>query len=75
MTDHNIGAGQVRLDCANPDWKRILEQSLRDGVEVDLQGFDYTADGQACEKLAASFLMTLQLDARRRVASFKKKGS
>ncbi len=73
MAKERDGMGQVRLDCANQNWKRILERFLQDGVEVDLHDFDYTTDGQACERLAVVYSMTMQLDARNRVATFKKK--
>jgi hypothetical protein len=72
MAKEKVGRGQVRLECTNPNWKKILERFLQDGVEVDLHDFDYTTDGQACERLAVACSMTLQLDARNRVATFKK---
>jgi hypothetical protein len=64
----------LKIDCADGNWKMFLKRNLQEGIEVDLLGLDYLVDGQFCEILAISHSMTLRLDVRNKVGSFRKRG-
>ena len=63
----------ITIDCSDKDWKSLLKRNLQEGIEVILDHFDYTADGQFCELLALSHSMSFRLDARNRVGRFRKR--
>jgi hypothetical protein len=60
------------IDCTKNDWKSLLKRNLQEGIEVTLENFDYTADGQHCELLALSHSMTFRLDAKNKAGAFRK---
>ncbi len=65
----------LKIDCANEDWKSLLKRNLQEGIEVTLNNFSYTIDGQLCETLALSHSMNFRLDARSNAGHFSKRPS
>ena len=65
----------LRIDCADANWKSLLKRNLQDRVEVNLDNFDYTTDGQFCELLALSHSMDFRLDVRNKVGRFTKRST
>jgi hypothetical protein len=63
----------LRIDCADENWKTLLKRNLQDRIEVSLDGFDYTTDGQFCELLAVSHSMDFRLDVRNKAGRFTKR--
>jgi hypothetical protein len=63
----------LKINCAEKDWKTLLKRNLQDGIEVDLENFDYTSEGQFCEMLAISHSMGLRLDVRNKCGQFRKR--
>jgi hypothetical protein len=62
----------LKIDCGSADWKKLLKRNLQEGIEVELLGLDYEADGLLCEILAISHSMTFRLDFRKKSAIFRK---
>ena len=62
----------LKIDCSGENWKTFLKRNLQDGIEVELLGFDYAADGHFCEILAISHSMTFRLDFKKKTGVFKK---
>ena len=60
----------LTIDCSDKNWKSQLKRRLQDGIEVD--NFDYTADGPFCELLALSHSMSFRLAARNQAGRFRK---
>jgi hypothetical protein len=63
----------LKIDCADENWTALLKRNLQDGIEVTLNGFDYTADAQLCELLAVSHSMNFRLDVRNKAGHFTKR--
>lgn len=61
------------IDCADANWKPLLKRNLQDGIEVTLDSFDYTADGQFCELLAFTHAMIFRLNVRNKTGHFTKR--
>jgi hypothetical protein len=59
-------------DCAEKDWRTLLKRNLQDGIEVTLDNFDYSIDGQFCEILAISHALTFRLDIRNKGGKVQK---
>lgn len=62
----------LRIDCSEANWKVLLKRNLQDGIEADLDNWDYAADGVFCEILAMSHSKTLRYNARNKSRVFKK---
>ncbi len=65
----------LNIDFAEKDWRTLLKRNLQDGIEVTLESFDYSADGQLCEILAISHSMTFRLDVRNKTGKFRKRSA
>jgi hypothetical protein len=65
----------LKIDCADENWKSLLKRNLQEGIEVTLDNFSYTADGQFCELLAISHSMSFRLDVRNKAGHFTKRPS
>jgi hypothetical protein len=65
----------LNIDCADKDWKALLKRNLQEGIEVTLDNFYYTEDGQFCELLAMSHSMNFRLDVRNKAGHFTKRPS
>ncbi len=63
----------LRIDCTDEDWKALLKRNLQDRIEVTLENFDYTTNGQFCELLALSHSMDFRLDVRNKAGRFTKR--
>jgi hypothetical protein len=63
----------LRIDCAEENWKSLLKRNLQDRIEVTLDNFDYTTDGQFCELLALAHSMDFRLDVRNKAGRFTKR--
>ena len=63
----------LRIDCAQEQWKSLLKRNLQDHIEVTLDSFDYTSDGQFCDLLALSHSMDFRLDVRNKAGRFTKR--
>jgi hypothetical protein len=63
----------IRIDCAENDWQNILQNAVQDGKEAELVNFDYTTDGQLCERLAISHALQLVLDPKAHAGFLKKR--
>ena len=71
-----VQAGEHRpvINCQHTEWSHALYSYLFDGVEVDLQDFDYSLHGERCKELSESFMMEFTIDLNRdtSVAHFRK---
>jgi hypothetical protein len=65
----------LNIDCAEKGWRILLKRNLQDGIEVTLDNFDYSIDGQLCEILAISHSMTFRLDVRNKSGKFRKRSA
>ena len=65
----------LKIDCTDPNWRSLLKRNLQDGIEVTLENFAYTTDGQFCELLAISHSMSFRLEARNKAGHFTKRQS
>jgi hypothetical protein len=65
----------LNIDCAEKDWRTLLKRNLQDGIEVTLDNFDYSTDGQFCEILAISHSMDFRLDVRNKAGKFRKRAA
>ena len=63
----------LRIDCTAENWKSQLKRNLQDRIEVTLDNFDYTTDGQFCELLALAHTMDFRLDVRNKAGRFTKR--
>ncbi len=63
----------LKIDCSGKDWKTLLKRNLQDGIEVTLENFNYTVDGQFCELLALSHFMSFRLNVRDHAGMFRKR--
>jgi hypothetical protein len=65
----------LKINCGDENWKSLLKRNLQDGIEVTLENFAYTTDGQFCELLALAHSMNFRLDARNSAGHFTKRAS
>ena len=63
----------LKINCADKDWQSLLKRNLQEGIEVTLDNFYYTENGQLCEMLAISHSMDFRLDARNQTGHFTKR--
>lgn len=65
----------LKISCADRDWKLLLKRNLQEGIEVTLDSFYYTEEGQFCEMLALSHSMDFRLDVRSKTGHFTNRPS
>jgi hypothetical protein len=75
LASKGLNMKPLKIDCAVKNWKALLKRNLQDGIEVTLDNFYYTENGQFCELLALSHSMHFRLDVRTKAGHFTKRPS